>query len=155
MRKILPVLFVSLITFFTIGCIKDNECKGKTPQQEQSTILNYATANGITATAHSSGLYYQVVNPGSGATPTLSSRISVKYKGRLMNGTVFDSTSTSAISFILGGVIPGWQLGIPLIQKGGSIKLLIPSSLAYGCQGSGPIPSNSVLYFDVDLIDVQ
>jgi FKBP-type peptidyl-prolyl cis-trans isomerase FkpA len=155
MRKILPVLFVSLITFFTIGCFKNNECKSKTPQQEQSAMLNYASANGITATAHSSGLYYQVVNPGSGATPTLNSRISVKYKGRLMNGTVFDSTSTSAVSFILGGVIPGWQLGIPLIQKGGSIKLLIPSSLAYGCQGSGPIPSNSVLYFDVDLIDVQ
>ena len=54
----------------------------------------------------------------------------------------------------LGSLIPGWQIGLPLIQKGGEIKLIVPSSLAYGC-GSGPLPPNSVLYFDIHLVDVQ
>ena len=71
-----------------------------------------------------------------------------------MNGTIFDSNTGAPIQFILGQVIPGWQLGLPLIQKGGVIRLIIPSSLAYGCTGSGSIPGDSVLYFEVELVDV-
>jgi len=51
-------------------------------------------------------------------------------------------------------LIAGWQIGLPLIHKGGEIKLIVPSSLAYGC-GNGPLPANSILYFDIHLVDVQ
>ena len=125
-------------------------------QSEEGTITTYAAANGITATRHSSGLYYQIINPGSTVTPIISSKIFVTYTGKLLNGTVFDQqTNSSLTGFFLSQVIPGWQIGIPLIQKGGEIKLIVPSSLAYGCTAQGPIPANSVLYFDIVLVDVQ
>jgi FKBP-type peptidyl-prolyl cis-trans isomerase FkpA len=155
MRKVLPVLFLSLIIIFNNSCSKNKQCEGKTAQEEQGAILNYAASNGITATAHSTGLYYQIISAGSGATPSPLSTISVKYTGKLLNGTVFDSRPTTPVTFTLGGAILGWQIGLQLIKKGGSIRLIIPSSLAYGCQGAGSIPSNSVLYFDVELTDVQ
>jgi FKBP-type peptidyl-prolyl cis-trans isomerase FkpA len=159
MKKEALIFFLTLVIFVIGGCDKlDQEgvCSPKTPQSEQAEILAYASANGINATAHSSGVYYQVINQGSGAVPTTGSRVDVKYTGKLLNGTVFDSqTNSSMTGWILGNLIPGWQIGIPLIQKGGYIKLIIPSSLCYGCNGSGPIPANSVLYFEIELTDVQ
>lgn len=157
MNKIFTIFLSLLILLFAnLGCIKDTACKNKTIESEQGAIVAYAASNSITATAHSSGLYYQIINQGTGATPTLNSKIFVTYTGKLTNGTTFDSGTTPAgAGWALGGLIPGWQLGIPLIQKGGQIKLIIPSSLAYGCQGYGSIPGNSVLYFDISLTDVQ
>ena len=73
----------------------------------------------------------------------------------LLDGTVFDSHPTTPISSLLSDMIQGFQIGLPLIQKGGTIKLIIPSSLAYGCNGIGAVPGNSILYFDVELTDVQ
>jgi FKBP-type peptidyl-prolyl cis-trans isomerase len=72
----------------------------------------------------------------------------------LLNGTQFDA-SANPVSFLLSGVIKGWQIGIPLIKKGGRIKLVIPSSLAYGCKGQNSIGPNSPLYFEVTLTDVR
>jgi FKBP-type peptidyl-prolyl cis-trans isomerase FkpA len=96
------------------------------------------------------------VNAGAGATPTATSTVTVRYTGKFMDGRVFDSNATgSPISFGLNQVIQGWQLGLPLIKKDGLIKLIIPSSLAYGCAGYGSIPGDAVLYFEVQLIDVQ
>ena len=159
MKKEALIFFLTLAIFVIGGCNKLDQgsvCTPKTPQSEQAEILAYASANGINATAHSSGIYYQVINQGSGAVPTIGSRVYVKYTGKLLNGTVFDSqTNSSMTGWILGNLIPGWQIGIPLIQKGGVIKLIIPSSLSYGCNGSGPIPANSVLYFEIELTDVQ
>ena len=148
-------LFSSVALLFTLsGCLKDHSCKPKTVASELSTMQGFATANGISTQTHSSGLLYQIVSQGSGATPTTASRVSVRYTGKLMNGTIFDSNTGTPVQFILGQVIPGWQLGLPLIQKGGVIKLIIPSSLAYGCEGAGTIPGDSVLYFEIELVDV-
>jgi len=72
----------------------------------------------------------------------------------LLDGTTFDQqTDASKTGWPLGSLIAGWQIGLPLIQKGGKIKLIVPSSLAYGCGGN--LPANSILYFDVHLVDVQ
>lgn len=149
-----------LLTFFGFvlmvsGCIKDNSCTPKTVASEVATMQNFATTNGITTQTHPSGMLYQIVNPGNGATPNTVSRVSVRYTGKLMNGTIFESNTGTPVQFILGQVIPGWQLGLQLIQKGGTIRLIIPSSLAYGCTGAGSIPGDSVLYFEVELVDVQ
>jgi FKBP-type peptidyl-prolyl cis-trans isomerase FkpA len=157
MKRIILSLLIFCAVAAISGCFKTEEgCVDKTVQSEDAAMQAYASANGITAIKHSSGMYYQVINPGSGTTPTFSSVVFVRYTGKLTSGTVFDSqTNSTATGWQLGGLIPGWQLGIPLIQEGGSIKLIIPSSLAYGCQGRGPIPANSILYFEIDLVDVQ
>jgi FKBP-type peptidyl-prolyl cis-trans isomerase FkpA len=136
------------------SCLKDNSCTSKSVDSEKAAILAYASANSIVATAHPSGFYYEIINAGSGPTPNVNSTVSARYTGKLLNGTVFDSQTVNPISFVLGNTIAGWQLGLPLIQKGGTIKLIIPSSLAYGCTGRGTIPADAILYFEVNLVDV-
>jgi FKBP-type peptidyl-prolyl cis-trans isomerase len=155
MKKIFFALSVVVILFAGDGCVKNDPCKDITVQSEQAEIVNYAAANGISATAHSSGLYYQVTNPGSGPSPTSGSRVFIKYTGKLLNGTVFDQQTANPVSYGLSGMIQGFQIGLPLIQKGGTIKLIVPSSLGYGCNGFGSVPPNSILYFEVELTDVQ
>lgn len=132
----------------------DDGCQDKTIQSEEAAINAYAAANGIVGTRHSSGVYYQVTVSGVGQTPTVNSQISVRYTGKLLDGTVFDSQTTTPAIFNLGGTIPGFQIALQQVSEGGTIKFIIPSSLAYGCNGSGTIPSNSILYFEVQLIDV-
>lgn len=150
----LTAVFVVML-FISPGCLKDNSCNPKSVESEEAAIQAYAAANSINAVRHSSGLYYEVVNPGSGPTPTVTSVVSARYVGKLTDGTIFDSQTVNPVSFPLGNTILGWQLGIPLVQKGGTIKLIIPSALAYGCTGQGPIPANSILFFEVNVVDVQ
>jgi FKBP-type peptidyl-prolyl cis-trans isomerase FkpA len=114
----------------------------------------------MNALAHSSGMYYEIIDPGSGATPTLSSNVVITYTGTLLDGTVFDQRTTpnntaSDPPWPLSQLIEGWRVGLPLIHEGGHIKLIVPSSMAYGCTGYGMIPGNAILYFDINLIDVQ
>ena len=155
---VLPVLLILVI--FGTGCLKDNTCSPKTTASEAAQIQAYALANGINATAHSSGLYYEVINPGSGATATANSNIVITYTGKLTNGTIFDQQTTPNNTSVnppwpLNQLIEGWRLGIPLIQEGGHIKLIIPSALAYGCIGKNSIPGDAILFFDIELLDVQ
>jgi FKBP-type peptidyl-prolyl cis-trans isomerase len=154
MKKLALLLSFSFVLFISGSCIKNKEgCTQKTVESEDASMVAFASANSINATKHSSGMYYEIINPGNGATPISTSTLTVKYKGTLTNGTVFDAPA-NPVSFLLGGVIPGWQIAMPLIKKGGRIKMIIPSSFAYGCTANGPIPAYSVLYFDVELIDV-
>jgi FKBP-type peptidyl-prolyl cis-trans isomerase FkpA len=152
LARILPLAL--LVTIFG-GCIKNNEaCQPKTVDSEDAAMQAYAATTGLTFTKHSSGLYYYIETPGSGVIPSSTNTVSVKYTGKLTSGTIFDQTTSTPASFSLGGVILGWQLGVPLIKKGGKIKLIIPSSYAYGCTANGPIPAYSILYFEIELIDV-
>ena len=155
MKKILIALSFFLVLFAGDGCVKNAACIDKTVQSEQAAIINYAAAQGNSATAHSSGLYYQITSPGSGPSPTSGSKIFIKYTGKLLNGTIFDQQTTASVSYGLSGMIQGFQIGLPLIQKGGTIKLIVPSSLGYGCNGFGSVPGNSILYFEIELTDVQ
>ena len=147
------LLLASLV--MVSSCNKSKGCVPKTVASELATMQAYATANGMTVQTHPSGMLYQIVSPGNGPVPTLSSTVSVKYTGKLMNGTIFDSRTSSPISFGLSQVIQGWQLGVPLIQKGGTIRLIVPSSLAYGCSAAGTVPADAVLFFEIQLLDVQ
>lgn len=128
------------------------------PQAERDSIEAFLTSMNIQAEEHSTGFYYQVVTNGTDIGQMgLCSEIKIDYSGKLKNGTQFDKQS--GIRFILGSLIEGWKKGIPLIKKGGRITLFIPPSLAYGKnevkdnQGVVVIPSNSMLVFDVSLID--
>lgn len=159
MNRLFLCLVLALVAFFPMSCLKSNgsSCTPVSAKDDEPKLLAYATANGITPTKHPSGLYYQIIDPGTGATPGAGSRIKVKYTGRFADNAIFDKMDTpSAEGWVLNSLIEGWQVGIPLISKGGKIKLLIPSAMAYGCGGvSGAIPSNAVLFFDIELVDVQ
>jgi FKBP-type peptidyl-prolyl cis-trans isomerase FkpA len=155
-------LFIVLIfaVLFYPGCSKDESCTPKHVSSEASQIQAYAAANGINATAHPSGLYYEIIDPGSGTAASSSSEISITYTGKLLNGYLFDQQTTPNNTsydpaWPLADLIPGWQIGIPLIKKGGQIKLIIPSALAYGCKGKGMVPGDAVLFFDIQLVDVK
>jgi FKBP-type peptidyl-prolyl cis-trans isomerase FkpA len=155
MRSIAAFLLIIALGLTACG---DNGCEPVKPETEEWQITGYAAANGIAATKHSSGMYYEIVNPGSGPSPTTSSIVTVTYVGKRLDGSIFDqsTTPTSFNNMPLSGLIQGWQIGLPLIKKGGEIRLIVPSSLAYGCTGAGNVISaNSVLYFDINLIDVQ
>lgn len=160
-RIFMGILAMSILVF---SCAKTDTgiCENATVASERAQLVAYATKNGITYTEHSSGMLYQITNPGAGLQPTLNSRVFIGYKGRRMDETVFDSANIPPFAnFILNDLIQGWKTGIPLIRKGGSIKLIIPSSMAYGCTGSRrfdgtySINPNSPLYFEISLLDVQ
>ncbi|MET0634784.1 MAG: FKBP-type peptidyl-prolyl cis-trans isomerase [Chitinophagaceae bacterium] len=153
---VLVILLSTLIVF--TNCKKD--CKIRSASREEPQILAFAAANGIIASKHSSGLYYQIIDSGSGIKPTVNSQISITYTGKLLNGVTFDERTTPNNTILepawpLKGLIEGWQIGIPLIGEGGRIKLIVPSSQAYGCEDYYTIPGNSILYFDITLYDVQ
>ena len=82
--------------------------------------------------------------------------VKVHYTGKLPDGTVFDSSVERGqpAEFKLDQVVPGWTEGLQLVKKGGKIELVLPPQLAYGEQGTGPIPPNSTLHFDVEVLDV-
>ncbi len=156
MKKLLLASVISLSCLLMISCGKTDSgaCQPASVASEKSQMVAYCTTNNINYTEHSSGILYQIIDPGSGSRPTVDSLVSVVYTGKLMNNTQFDATS-NPITFPLSGVIDGWKIAIPLLQKGGHIKMVIPSSLAYSCTGYGSIPPNTPLFFDVTLTDVK
>lgn len=110
---------------------------------------------GVKVTA--SGLQYLVVKEGTGAQPGPNDVVTVHYTGKLIDGTVFDSSEERGepATFAVGQVIPGWVEGLQLMKEGAAYRLFIPSNLAYGPHGTGPIQPNSTLIFDVQLIKVE
>ncbi|QNL21670.1 FKBP-type peptidyl-prolyl cis-trans isomerase [Hyphobacterium sp. CCMP332] len=136
-------------------------------QTDDNLIQDYLSANGIEAEKTESGIYYTITDEGDGTHPTIQNQVTVHYTGKLLNGNVFDSSipenmperqgmSGEPVTFPLSGVVRGWQEGIPLLSKGGSGVLYIPSYLAYGAQSPSPaIPANSVLIFEVELLDIK
>lgn len=156
MRKLIFVW--ATLLFASFSCGKTNSgCQPATVASERPALISYCTTNSINYTEHSSGILYEIVNPGSGTAPNINSKVFITYTGMLFNGSVFDSQSNPALTgWTLNTLIDGWKIGLPLIKKGGRIKLVIPSSLAYGCAGAGSsIPSNTPLFFDISLVDVQ
>lgn len=122
---------------------------------DDEIILKYIADHDYTATKTSSGLYYVIDVQGTGSYPTIDSTVTVAYVGKLANGGIFDQSNSLGATFPLANVIQGWKEGIPYFNEGGAGVLLIPSHLGYGEGGSASIPSNSVLIFEIELIDVQ
>jgi FKBP-type peptidyl-prolyl cis-trans isomerase FkpA len=148
-RIILCLLFVTVL----MGC-KKKETQDQSKKDEK-IITDYIAANKLDARATGSGLYYVISTEGTGKQPASNSNVIVRYKGYLTDGTVFDQSNASGYVTSLTQVIKGWQEGIPYFKKGGSGKLLIPSALGYGSQAVSRIPANSVLIFDIDLLEVN
>ena len=149
----LGVVVCALVLVFVAGCGKKAE---EQAAEDDRLIQEYIAANNLNASKAPSGLYYVIDQQGSGPECNSSSDVRVAYTGYFLDGIIFDGSDQQGITFNLGGVIEGWRLGIPYFREGGTGKLLIPSALGYGPSGSGNgnIPSNAVLVFDIDLIEV-
>ena len=117
-------------------------------------LADNKTREGVKTTA--SGLQYKVVKQGTGAIPNKDDKVEVKYEGKLLDGTVFDSSVERGepITFPVSGVIPGWVEALQMMNEGSKWRLFIPSNLAYGAQGAGPIGPHQTLIFDVELLKV-
>lgn len=117
-----------------------------------------ANANKSGVTVTDSGLQYEVVEAGDGAQPAATDRVTVHYRGTLLNGQEFDSSYSrgESATFGLNQVIPGWTEGVQLMPVGSKYKFYIPSELAYGANGGGQlIGPNATLIFDVELISID
>jgi len=104
-----------------------------------------------------SGLQYKVLTMGEGAKPAATDTVKVHYRGTLLDGTEFDSSyaRNEPISFALNRVIAGWTEGVQLMPIGSKFEFYIAPELAYGEGGGGPIPPNSTLVFEVELLDIE
>ena len=129
--------------------IKDNKTLGREFMEQN--------AKNDSVVQTQSGLQYMVLKEGTGAKPGAEDTVTVHYTGKLLDGTVFDSSVERGepTSFPLNAVIPGWTEGLQLMSEGAKYRLFIPSELAYGSKGAGDkILPNATLIFDVELIKV-
>lgn len=148
--------------------VQDAQTRIRTQQEQQveamaeanlksgeAFLAENAKKDGVTVTA--SGLQYRVITEGASDAPKATDTVKVHYEGRLISGDVFDSSIARGepVSFPLNGVIPGWSEGVQLMKVGSKFEFTIPSALAYGSSGTGPIPPNSVLVFDVELLEIN
>lgn len=126
-------------------------------EEVASAPVVFIDTTGYTTTA--SGLKYKVQKEGEGVQPSAIDEVTVHYTGKLLDGTVFDSSVERGepTSFPLNRVIAGWTEGLQLMKEGAKYEFIIPSNLAYGEQGTpgGPIGPNATLYFEVELIKVN
>ncbi len=152
---------VEVMTSFSQKIQQEQEEKQKTAaatniEEGKKFLEENAKKEGVKTTK--SGLQYQVLTEGKGEKPKASDRVSVHYKGTLLDGSVFDSSYERGqpATFPLNAVIPGWTEGLQLMPVGSKYKLFIPSELGYGERGAGPkIGPNATLVFEVELLAVE
>jgi len=146
------LLFVLSGTLLTTSCANDDYDKQLALDIE--IIEKYISDNGLNANSTNTGLHYVIDYLGNGKYPNSNSEVLIRYRGTLVDGTLFDENWNPPINFRLNGVIEGWKQGIPQFREGGTGMLLIPSGLGYGDKNVGNIPPNSVLIFEIELISV-
>lgn len=144
---------LSILLF--ISCSSDDEPLKDYSLENEQEIIEYIAQHNIDAQKTNSGLYYVIDELGSGDVITATSDISVKFKGTLTNGTVFQDTGDDVASFNLQGLIQGWIEGLQLFRHGGKGTLIIPAHLAFGGTANGNIPAGSVVVFEIDIIDYK
>ena len=128
---------------------------GENLAEAERFLAENAGKDGVVTTE--SGLQYTVITQGDGPRPAATDTVKVHYRGTLLDGTEFDSSyaRNEPISFALNKVIPGWTEGVQLMPVGSKYMFYIKPELGYGEAGGGPIPPNSALIFEVELLDIQ
>jgi FKBP-type peptidyl-prolyl cis-trans isomerase FklB len=135
---------------------RNNQGGAEAAKAGESFLAENKAKEGVTTTE--SGLQYKVIRAGDGKQPGKADSVTVHYRGRLVNGTVFDSSYDRGepTTFRVGGVIAGWTEALQLMHEGAKWELYIPSELGYGARGAGPdIGPNEVLIFEVELLKVN
>lgn len=142
MKYLFLIISISILSF---SCNKD----------EDKTIEEYLAENNLNAQKHESGLYYIIEKVGVGEHPKVSNVVTMDYIGYYTDGEKFDSSYDRGkpLVYPLNQLIRGWQIGVPLLKKGGKGKLIIPSNLGYGSHPTNGIRDNAILVFDIELID--
>lgn len=126
--------------------------------KDKNLIINHVIDNKLDMKMTPSGIFYQIINEGTGPLATRSSQVEAHYIGTLLNGTEFDNSIKKGrpLQFQLGGVIKGWQESIQMLKPGGKGLFIIPSELSYGQRSFPPhIGPNSVLQFEIELLSVS
>lgn len=160
-----PLLYLLTVVLLISACFKkENDCAPKNivaPASEVQAVKDYLTTNNIQAEAHSSGLFFQILAPGTGAPPVICSSIRVKFSGKLVNGTEFESSNDVVLNLKL--MLESWRTCLPMIRPSGRIRFFVPPSLGYGTEGkkdkvTGAIlvaPQTPVIIYEVTLFEVS
>jgi FKBP-type peptidyl-prolyl cis-trans isomerase len=132
-------------------------------EKQDAEIQAFLKSNNLTGIKTNSGLYYVITKEGTGNSPAVGDEVSMNYTGMFLDGNKFDSNIDSTFGHVnplkfplgQGRVIRGWDEGIMLLKKGTKAKFILPSVIGYGANGSGKIPANAILQFDVELLDFK
>ncbi len=149
------LVIAGLLVVIASGCLKSDKvepCVVKTLEQDKAAMTPFAADSSITEEAN--GILYKIITPGNATRPAINSLIVAKYVGKNLSGVQFDAGQFNQ-PIALSELIPGWQIIMPKIGVGGRVKMVIPSSLAYGCRAPARDVYNQPLYFDVELVSVQ
>ncbi len=162
MKRLQLILVAFAFIFCNSSCLKEGyqtfTCNATLPQVsvpagELQAVEAYLAQQGIKdAVKYQNAFYYKIETPGTGNRPTLCSNIVIYFQGKLIDGTTFDQTGNTSMTYAFANVITGWKLGISLIKAGGKIKLYLPPTLGYGNSFSGNIPANSILVYEISLV---
>lgn len=157
----LPLLLLGMLFFSLTACKKEE----KQPvidysARDEEAIKAYIAENKLTGFQRdSAGTYIIITQPGTGPKALKKQKVTTKYVGTTLDGTVFDKSNPAAIGFQfvlgVGDVIKGWDRGFTYLNKGSKAILLIPSGQAYAETGSGSIPPYTILRFDVEVVDIK
>jgi len=153
---IVVLIVVGVVIYRAVATSSNAEKIAENKQAGIAFMTENATEEGVLTTE--SGLQYKILQEGTGEQhPSAKSRVKVHYEGKLLNGTVFDSSIARGepISFGLNQVIKGWTEGLQLMVVGEKRRFFIPAELAYGDRAAGPIPPGSTLIFDVELLGIE
>lgn len=168
--KVVPATTVVIESIRLIGDydVSQLETKAKNVEEEAKNAVADVAAKGKAFLAENgkrpdvkttaTGLQHRTITAGTGASPKATDSVTVHYRGKLIDGTEFDSSYSrnEPATFPLNGVIPGWTEGLQLIKEGGKSELFIPSELGYGARGAGgAIPPHAALIFEVELIKIN
>ena len=146
-------LFTAASAVLLLTACTNTDCIGS-----DVDITEYLAArDSLGQAAELQGLYYIIDAPGDTVRPQLTDTVLVTYRGTLTDAeeTVFDETGEVPVAFLLNDLIAGWQIGLPLIGQGGSIRLFVPSRLAYASSQAGNLCPGSDIVFDIDLLRVR
>ena len=124
--------------------------------KEKQQIFAAIAAGKLDTTGSINGVYYKILKEGTGRNILLSDTVVAFYKGAILNGEIFDQTKAEPATFPLARLIKGWQIAVPMCKVGGTIRLIIPSAIAYSIRTrSAKIPPNSILVFDIEVLSVK
>lgn len=156
MKQVKYLVAIAAVTLGFSACKKGFDAEAQFAA-DTTAIRAFVTANNIPVEKDEYGIFYEIKAEGTGTFKyTGNSLVKVDYTGKVLGQSEnFDSSNGEFREFPLGNLIAGWQIGIPYIQKGGEIRLFIPSKYGYGNNSQPGIPANSVLDFNIKLSDVK